>query len=282
VVRRVLPAIVLFVAGACAEGSTGDFDDGTPQIPDDDAGTTRDSGAADVGPEPDSSTDAGDPCNDALAATAFDFEAGDAGWTHGISDGVTPPPAWPYDPWTRGTATIGTACKGGSCFGAELGQNYAQCQRGYLLSPALNLTPAACAGRTIAIVFHHAHQFWTGSYASQTWFDGGVVEVSANGSTWTLAQGTYPGTVRINPNRTASFACVDENNFGVHNKSGFVGAQTTTTRVELTIPAVALSATTRVRFSMASGVSTQTTNANTSRSGTGFGWRIDDVSFLAK
>jgi hypothetical protein len=88
--------------------------------------------------------------------------------------------------------------------------------------------------------------------------------------------------VRINPNRTSSYACVSPSSFGVHGKQGFVGAQTATARIELTIPASAISATTRVRFSMASGVSSSTTDPDTSRNATGFGWRIDDVTFVAK
>jgi hypothetical protein len=173
-----------------------------------------------------------------------------------------------------------TRCKAGKCFGTELTKNYAQCQRAHLLSPPIDLS--MCTGKTVALTFQHAYSFWTGSYGGTVWFDGGVVEVSANGTTWVLAQGTYPGTVKINPDRTASYACVLPSSFGVHNKQGFVGVLATTTKAELTIPAAAIGATTRVRFSFASGVSSQTTNADSSRASTAPGWRIDDVGFVMK
>lgn len=216
---------------------------------------------------------------EALAKISFDFESGAAGFTHGISDGVSAG-SWPFDPWALGTASVGTACKSGKCFGAELTQKYAQCQRGYLLSPAIDLS--ACMGRTVALVFEHAYGFWTGSYGGQTWFDGGVVEVSGDGATWSLPQGTFAGTVKINPDQGASYTCVQSNAFGVHGKSGFTGKQAVTAKAELTLPSSVVTDKMRVRFSSASGVSSQTTDADTSRSATDFGWRIDDVGFVVK
>lgn len=89
--------------------------------------------------------------------------------------------------------------------------------------------------------------------------------------------------MKINPNRTTTYQCVARpNGFGVDQKQGFVGVQATTVRAELLLPPAAVSATTRVRFSFGSGVSSQTTNADTSRASTTPGWRIDDVGFLAK
>jgi hypothetical protein len=278
--------VVLAIATACATGGDADVeDDGGAAIPKLDAGTNPTPVDSGLGPDAPSPTDGGkeaasDACTAALAAISFTFDTGAQGFTHGISDGVTPPPAWPYDPWTLGTAATGTTCNSGACFGTELTQNYAQCQRGYLLSPPIDLS--ACAGRTIAIAFEHAYSFWTGSYLSTTYADGGIVEVSANGSTWVLATGTYPGTVAINPDRGASYACVQSNNFGVDGKSGFVGLHAATEHVELGIPASAIGATTQVRFSFASGVSSQTTDANQSRTMTAFGWRIDDIGFVVK
>jgi hypothetical protein len=238
----------------------------------------------DAGPKEDAST--GDGCTAALAAIAFSFDADAQGWTHGISDGVTTLDAsWPFDGWTRGTAggTAPTpACKSGACFGSELTQNYAQCQRSYLMSPPIDLSK--CSGKTIGLVFQHAYAFWSGTYNAQNWFDGGVVEVSTDGQTWSVppAPGIYSTElVKINPDRTASYQCVTKP-FGVTGKAGFTGKNPTMSRVSITLPASAISATTRIRFSMASGVSSQTTNADTSRSATDFGWRIDDVGFEVK
>ena len=291
-VRGALVALLIGAGvggAACAKGGDADLgDDGEVDAgidPRDDAAALppRDSGVspADAAPE-DAAVDAGDKCVDALSKVHFDFEASDAGWTTGFSDGVVvpPDPSWPYNPWLRGTTSTGTTCKSGKCFGSELTKNYAQCHRGYLMSPSLDLS--ACKGRSVALVFEHAYAFFTGSYNAQTWSDGGVVEVSGDGTTWAIPTGTYPGTVKINPDRTASYACTKANAFGVHNKMGFTGAQTTTVKAELVLPAAAVTATTRIRFSTAAGVSSQTTNPDTSRSGTGFGWRIDDVAFVAK
>lgn len=272
------------VLGACAigsEASTGDTDDsGKPPLTLDSAAPQPvEAGAHDATTTSDAADAATlDPCAEALAKITYDFESGASGWTHATSDGATG--SWPFDPWATGTASVGTACHTGKCFGTELTQNYAQCQRASLTSPPVDLSK--CTGKTVALVFQHAYSFWTGSYGGSQWFDGGVVEVSGDGSTWTVAQGTYPGTVKINPNRTASYACVLPDGFGVHNKQGFVGVQAATVKAELTLPGSAVTATTRIRFSFASGVSSQTTNADTSRGSTAPGWRIDDVGFVSK
>lgn len=284
-VRASLVAL-LVVAGACAKGAEDESltlgEGGTPEPTD----ARVDVSVPDGGGDPldaspvDAALDASDPCSDALAKIRFDFESGAQGWTHGSSDGVSPPPVWPYDPWLQGAATKGTACKAGKCFGTDLTQNYAQCHRGFVMSPPIDLS--ACKGRSVSLVFQHAYGFWTGMYNGQTWFDGGVVEVSADGTTWQVPAGPYPGTVKINPDRTATYACVQKDSFGVHNKPGFVLQQATTVPASLAIPAALITATTRVRFSTASGVSSQNTTADSSRPFTDFGWRIDDVGFVVK
>jgi len=284
-VRSALVAIVVLGA-ACAKGTDaevgGDVDPdagpGDPQdgsvLPQKDSGDPVDSSA------PDAAVDASDACTEALAKVAIDFESGAVTFTHGASDNITvpPDPTWPYDPWAQGTSSVGTACKSGKCLGTELTKNYAQCHRGYAMSPAIDLS--ACKGKPIALVFEHA--YGTGSYGGQTWFDGGVVEVSGDGTTWTLPQFTFPGTVKINPSQTASYECVHSNAFGVHNKAGYVGAQTVTTKVELPLPATAVTDKMRIRFSTAAGVSSQTSSPEGSRSATAFGWRIDNIGFVAK
>lgn len=285
-------AVVFVVGGAWQVGcATG----GDPQVDTDpdpgssrlDAGRlpdpVRPDGAA-PGPSGDGggTPDAGDACAEALAAIAFDFESGDQGWTHGASDGITgSDPSWPYDGWSRTAATNGTTCHAGSCFGAELTQNYAQCQRGYLLSPAIDLSK--CAGRDVALVYFQAYAFWSGSYGGQSWSDGAVVEVSADGQSWQVptAPGVYSGTVAINPSQTTSYRCVQKP-FGVDGKPGFVGKSATTAKVTIPLPAAVVGKTTQIRFSMASGVSSQTTDPSASRAATDFGWRIDDVGFVLR
>lgn len=283
------------VAVACAVGAAEDPEEGDPvpdagtveagKLPGKSAGDDDDAGRAkDGGPTKDAGVDGATPngnaaCLAALAAASFDFSA-DQGWTHRVSDNAAGEASWPFDPWTRGTSTT-IPCPDGSCWGAELTENYAQCQRGELLSPKIDLK--ACAGQNIALTFKHAYAFWTGSYGSQTWFDGGIVEISNdNGVTWSVPSATYPGTVKINPNRGGSYSCVLEDDFHVHGKSGFVGSQTTASTVEIVLPASAINDKLRVRFAQASGVSSSTSTASSSRSATAAGWRIDDVKFIAK
>lgn len=223
-----------------------------------------------------------DPCAAALAAASFSFDADEGGWSHGVADGLVPSATWPHDPWEFGVAGVGTACSSGKCFGASLSQNYAMCQRGDLTSPTLDL--AACQGRAVALTFRHAYSFWS----EASFFDGGIVEVSGDdGVTWTLAESSsYPGKVTIKTTGT-KVLCDDAAPFHVNGQRGFVGKQPAMTSAELTLPASAVSAKTRLRFSFGSGVSYDIktgppADPTPSRAGTGFGWRIDDVAFVAK
>lgn len=274
------------LAFACAEGSSTDLTEETPVVdagprtdartplPETDSGTEE---PEDDGGTTDSGTDGGqtsNACTQALAAITYDFEGSDQGWASAVSDGASAP-GWPLNGWSRGAATHGTACGTGQCFGAELGQNYAQCQRAHVTSPKINLS--ACAGKTVAVSFKHAYAFWS----SGANFDGGVVLVSGDdGATWQTAQGSYPGTVAIRASY-GGYSCVQPA-FSVSGKSGFVGNQASTVTTELTLPAATVTANTRIRFAYGTGVSSLTDQANVSRSATGFGWRVDDVRLLAK
>ena len=239
----------------------------------DDSGTTQDAGTPDAGP---------DACSTALAALGWNFDANDGGFTHGVLDNAASQATWPFDPWGWGTAANGLACKTGKCWASELTQNYAQCSRGFLSSPSVDLTKCASA-TSLKISFQHAYAFWAGLYSGTQYKDGGIVEFSADGgATWQLAQSPtpgYPGKTNINPQQTSSYPCVLQNSFHVHNKDGYVGLRTNYEKVEIPIPANMRTAKFRVRFSQAAGVSSQTSNANTSRSGTAAGWRIDDITF---
>jgi hypothetical protein len=284
--RPLLLALLVLVA-ACAKGGDDEsltFGEAGPRDPADaQVEVQPDGGGPEDAAPGDAAIDASDACSAALAKITFDFEAGAQSWTHGNSDGVGPPTVWPFDPWLQGTATKGTACKAGKCFGTDLTQNYAQCHRGFVMSPPIDLS--ACKGHPVSLVFQHSYAFWTGVWNGSTWFDGGVVEVSADGTTWQVPTGTYPGTVKINPDKNqglSTYECVSKNAFGVHNKQGFVGQLLTTAKAELALPASAITATTRLRFSTAAGVSSQNTTADSSRPLTDFGWRIDDVGFVAK
>lgn len=238
---------------------------------------TEDAGASDA--KSDAKVDAAAPnaaCTAALASLKFTFDSGTDGFTHGPLDGKSGS-SWPFDPWARGTPTKTLGCKSGACWATELTTNYAQCQRGYVRSPAIDLT--ACAGEDLALVFDHAYTFWSASYLGSSYYDGGVVEVSADdGANWSVAGPfTYPGTVTINPDMGASYACLDNNNFHVDQLPGFVQTQTTWTHVSIPIGPTFRTAKFAVRFSFGSGVSSTTTSASASRNATGPGWHIDDV-----
>jgi hypothetical protein len=270
-------------------GSPGDDDDQHTEDDDDDGtadastsgaeagGSTSDAATTDAASASDAASDAASEasapttCAGALALAQYTFDDGPQGWTHGISDGQTG--TWPYDPWTQGVATNKSpACPSGSCFGAELTENYAQCQRGYLLSPPLDLS--TCAGQDLHLNFQQGYVFWDDG----TFFDGGVVFVSADGgATWTALSDGVPGTVVIQQN-IDTYQCTDSANFEVDGMPGYTGSSATgADTVQLTIPSALVTARTLIKFSMGSGVSSPTDDAGTSRLYTGSGWRIDNV-----
>lgn len=290
---------------ACAEGSAADLGAAGPGTSKD-AGTSRPDAGTNPSPTNDPDAIAGDPCAQALAAAKFDFESGDAGWTHGVSDNMPPSASnWPYDPWEFGSSLVGTPCPNGQCFGASLKQNYAMCERGYLLSPTIDLS--ACTGKSVVLTFRHAFAFWSTTSGGTTWSDGGIVEISGDdGATWQVAESAaYPGTIAIrglvaydpqNPNNTVECSTPDgadraandaASDFVVQGKQGFIGKQATVQTAELGLPAATVTAKVRVRFSVGSGVSygqkmLPAPDPSFSRAITDFGWRIDDIGFATK
>jgi hypothetical protein len=220
-------------------------------------------------------------CDMMLAAQATGFEAGATGWTHAVLDGASAP-GWPLDEWQNGAATSGPgSCHAGTkCWATRLDANYTSCERAALMSPTIDLS--ACVGKTVTLSFWSWYDFWTGVVAGkpETWFDGGLVEVSTNGTSWSAVTPAtpYPGTIKINPN-IASSSCVSQNNFYVHNKPGWVGASSGWQHLTVTIPAAAVTPSFRFRFAFSSGVSFNNTDAEVNRMHTRPGWYIDDISF---
>jgi len=219
-----------------------------------------------------------------LAGHATGFETGAAGWTHGVLDGASAP-GWPLDEWQQGPASSGPgSCHGGTnCWATRLDVNYTSCSRAALESPAIDLS--ACAGQNVKLVFWSWHDFWTGTVSGkpETWFDGGLLEIAGDGSTWTEVTPTpaYPGTLAIN-NNIGSFGCVSQNNFHVHAKPGFVGAGGGWQMVTVPIPASAVTSTFRLRFAYSSGVSFANNDAEVNRGHSRPGWYVDDVSFTSQ
>ncbi len=218
-------------------------------------------------------------CESALSALHFDFEGGAEGFVHGpmpevVGSGVT----WTFDHWEQGAAN--TTCPSGSkCWGTNLDGNYIQCQRAYLVSTPIDLSACATEERDLQLVFKNNYDFWTGSFNAKTWFDGGLIEISRDGTNWQAASTSYPGTIDINPDMGGSFACVESNNFYVDGKAGFVGSSGGWVSQTVDVPFAMASVTFQVRFVYGAGVSSQTTDQNQSMLGTRPGWFIDDLRF---
>ena len=224
-------------------------------------------------------------CDNKLGMLGVDFESGATGWSHAVMDGAEDEGVtWPFDEWQHGTATsVGpTMChQGTKCWGTHLTKNYTSCERAELKSPTFDLS--SCTGRDVKLSFWTWHSFWTGSYNGKTWYDGGLVEISTNGTSWTAVTPTpaYPGTLDINPNMGGSYSCVLEDGFYADGKLGFVGNGNGWKLITIPIPANMLTATFQLRFVYASGVSNQSTNAETNRGFTAPGWYIDELAFSA-
>jgi hypothetical protein len=247
------------------------------------AGDAQDRPGVDASPGSGSHPEAGGggltPCEVQLAVLGFDFEGGAAGWTHAVMDNASAP-GWPLDEWQVGNATSGPgSCHGGTgCWGTRLDANYTSCQRAALTSPPVDLS--MCSGESVKLQFYSWHDFWTGNASSKTWFDGGLVEISTDGTSWSAVTPSpgYDGTIAINPFISSS-ECVSSNNFHVHNQPGFVGSKPTWEQVSIPLPANMVTSTFQVRFAYASGVSFANSDPEVDRQHTRPGWYLDDISF---
>ncbi len=252
---------------------------GSPSSPGVDAAT--DGKAADAPGMSDAPPSA---CDLKLAGHATGFETGVGGWTHAVLDGAVAA-GWPLDEWQNGTASSGPgSCHTGTkCWATRLDANYTSCERAALVSPIIDLS--ACAGRTVNLTFWSWTDFWTGTVAGKTgtWFDGGLLEVSTNGTAWMAVTPTpaYPGTLKINPDISGN-SCVSANNFYVNNKPGWVGTSGGWQKISVPIPAAAVTPSFRFRLAFSSGVSFASSDAETNRLHTRPGWYVDDVAFSAQ
>ncbi len=274
--RAPLSVLSLLVIGcASAGGGSGEPDAfpgrGADGAPDDDAG-------------PNVVPDAGGPsaCDLTLQALGFDFESGAEGFVHNQMQGFDDQGAtWTFDHWERGSPSASTTCPSGQgCFGTNLDGNYIQCQRAYLVSPPIDLSDCGVAGQDLTLSFQHNYDFWTDTLSGTTWFDGGLIELSSNGTTWVSANVVFPGTIDINPDiNPPTYECVDKNNFYVDGKDGYVGSSGGWVTETVQIPSSIASVTFQFRFVYASGVSSETTSQAASMNGTAPGWFVDDISF---
>jgi hypothetical protein len=280
---------------ACDGGSTAPFHrDGSLQfetidlsLPLQPDGAARDLAARD-GAAPDlagGDLASGGACATVVAALSYDFEASNGGFSHQASDGFAGDPSWPFDEWAWGTPSGSgpNGCHGGSkCWGTYLPGNYANCERGELATPSIDLS--ACASTALKLSFWQWFDFWTGSYSAQTWYDGGLVEISADdGATWSPPTGiTYARSIAINPDRGPSYACLSSASFHVDAQPGFTTSSGGWMQVTFDIPASFRVQKFRVRWSYASGVVAATTDPDTSRLSARPGWYLDDVAVQIK
>ncbi len=233
---------------------------------------------ADAAPAPDASGTSA--CDLALESLGFDFEGSAQGFVHDqmpevAGSGVS----WTFDHWEQGSASGGVSCDAGECFGTNLDDNYIQCQRAYLVSPPIDLSACAADSQDVSVLFEHQFDFWTGSFGGTTWFDGGLVEISGDGTTWQSATLLYPGTIDINPEMTSSYACVEPDNFYVDGKDGYVGSSGGWKSESFVIPAALATVTFQMRFVYGAGVSSQTADQAESMNGTAPGWYVDSIGF---
>jgi hypothetical protein len=146
--------------GPADTGTDGDADG------DGDADTDADS---DSDSDADSDTDA--DC--AEAAVVFDFGSGEMGFTHQAApDGYK-------DPWEFGEPTATTCYTGTSCFGTVIGGDYGNCNAGRVISPVIDLS--ACAGQPDEVTLRFWHIYWLEPMSSEKWWDGALVQLSADG-----------------------------------------------------------------------------------------------------
>lgn len=222
-----------------------------------------------------------DPCERALAELRTDFEAGPEGWEHRPMDGAMLD-GYTMDHWEWGAASgagPGGCHTGEGCWATNLDDNYIQCQRAELVSPVMDLSACADADRDLQLVFHHYYDFWTGEHRDETWFDGGLVELSHDaGRVFAVPSGlAAEGTVRINP-YIDSIVCLGSG-FYADDKPGFTLASGGWKRVEVPIAPMFRTSTFRLRFVYATGVSYPDVDQATSMSNASPGWYVDDLGF---
>ena len=224
-------------------------------------------------------------CQQAVAGLSFTWEADDEGWTHDrmpevaeYSSGV-----WPFEHWERGAATSGPgACNtGAGCWATNLDDNYVSCQRGYLESPAMDLSE--CATVDIELVFFQSFDFWSGRVSNRDRFDGGIIEVSGDGgASWqSIGKDSYNGVIDINPDLRSgltTYSCLEKDEFYVDGKPGYVQQSNGWLRTQLAIPTDARTDQFQIRFVYGGGVVFPTIQPSVAMQHTGPGWYLDDLS----
>jgi hypothetical protein len=189
-------------------------------------------------------------CADAMAA--FDFEGDEQGFdSDETDDGFN-------DPWEHGSPDNEDCHSGDDCWGTGLDGEYDNCEAGALVSPVIDLS--ACAGEEVTLSFWHVYRLEDQS--SDTWYDGAMVQVSADGGeTWNEVDPSegYTGVIEGNFSE-----CDDSSEF--YGEEGWSGSIGDWEEVTVDLDEDLLTADFRVRFWFASD-----------RGATEEGWFVDDV-----
>ena len=123
---------------------------------------------------------------------SYDFESGDQGFTHSPLSTFASD-----DPWQRGTPVGTTTCHGGTkCFTTGLTANYSTCQTAQLVFPTINLSSCAGSATTVQLSFWHYYDFE--AYSGGKYWDGGLLQISTDGTTWTdvTTSQAYDGAIK--------------------------------------------------------------------------------------
>ena len=154
---------------------------------DDDVSDDDDAGDDDVVDDDDD--DVGDDDDNAGACgeveVFFDFESDDGGFTHGeTNDGFD-------DPWDLGEDLHQPCYSGDQCWATNLTGDYDDCNAGELVSPLLDLS--ACQGSGDGVTLRFAHIYRFEAQQSGTLWDGGTVQLSADGGDTWVSHSPIPG-----------------------------------------------------------------------------------------
>jgi hypothetical protein len=153
---------------------------------DDDTSTDDDDVADDDVSDDDVSDDDDDattPCGE--AAFFQDFESDDGGFSHDETNGDFD------DPWELGEAQTQICTSGDQCWGTNLEGNYEDCNAGELLSPVVDLS--ACEGSSEDVTLRFWHTYWFETAGSGTLYDGGTIQLSADGGETWVTHSPEPG-----------------------------------------------------------------------------------------
>lgn len=260
-------------------------DDAPPDAPDGDAGeefaelddgdATEDAeiladeadGAEDYADRPE---DTGPRCLD--LAVGWTFNGSVASWSHAALDA---PATGSYDPWEHGVPASGPGeCRGGGeanrCWATTLAGEYPECQRAYLRSPTLDLSPCAGSVYSVVLVFWHWYEFGSASGSA----DGGFVEVSGDGGErWVRVTPEGGWDARLEMDTTSGAGC--EGTFYMDGVDGFAGPGMASggrwEQETFPIPETVLTAGFAFRFVFGSDAATS-----------GAGWYVDDAAIVVR